>query len=452
MTHRLREQFQQEFAAKQVALEQTISLREKKLQQAQRDMEDEVGRKLEAERKKLTDQVETQARQASALEVQTLQAQLASRAKQLDEARANELALRTQKTALEERSQNLDLEVTRKVEAEKKRLTESALAQARQAQEVEMKALQSQLSERGKELELARQNELALIQRKNEIEARAQSLELEVARKLESERTKVRDEARQQALDEQQLKIADKEKLIHDLTEKIQVLQRKAEQGSQQSQGEVLELQLEDLLRQSFPLDEIVPVSIGVRGADLLHRVRDNLGQVCGTIIWESKRTKSWQQSWLPKLKDDARAQGADVAILVSEVLPQGVTNSGLVEGVWVTGFTFAVALAAALRSGLQSVAAARRAESGKDEKMEVLYQFVTSPQFRRQVEGVLEAFVEMKNDLDAERRAMERLWKKREAQIARIMNGTSGQYGSLQGIVGSTALPEIKTLELGAE
>jgi hypothetical protein len=166
-------------------------------------------------------------------------------------------------------------------------------------------------------------------------------------------------------------------------------------------------------------------------------------------IIWETKRTKNWQQPWLTKLKDDARAQGADLAILVTQALPDGVVHAQHMDGVWVCQFSAALLMASALRSGLLQVAAARRAESGKGEKMEVLYQFVTSPQFRLQVEGVLEAFVEMKRDMDAERRAMERLWKKREAQLTRVLNGISGQYGSLQGIVGSTALPEIKTLEL---
>jgi hypothetical protein len=313
-----------------------------------------------------------------------------------------------------------------------------------------MDDLKSQLAARAAKLEEAQRNELLLRQQQRELEDRTKNLELEVARKLDEERSKLQSDARRQAMEEQQLRMADKEKLIADLKTQIESLQQKAEQGSQQSQGEVLELQLEDMLRQSFPLDEILPVPKGVTGADVLQRVHNNLGQTCGTIIWESKRTKTWTQGWLTKLKDDARAQGADLAILVSQALPDTVTNSALVEGVWVTGFTFALPLAAALRNGLLSVAAARRAESGKEEKMEVLYQFITSPQFRRQVEGVLEAFTEMQRDLDTERRAMEKLWKKREAQINRVLNGTSGQYGALQGIVGNAALPEIKTLELG--
>lgn len=363
---------------------------------------------------------------------------------------AREKKLGEQTQQLEQNKLDLEAQVSSKLEVERRKLTEEAQKQARAGFTLEMDDLKTQLAARAAKLEEAQRNELVLRQQQRELEDRTKNLELEVARKLDEERAKLQSDARRQAMEEQQLRMADKEKLISDLKTQIESLQQKAEQGSQQSQGEVLELQLEEQLRQAFPQDEIMPVPKGVTGADVLQRVRNNLGQPCGTIIWESKRTKTWTQGWLTKLKDDARAQGADLAILVSQALPDTVTNSGLVEGVWVSGFTFALPLAAALRNGLLSVAAARRAESGKDEKMEVLYQFVTSPQFRRQVEGVLEAFVEMQRDLDTERRAMEKLWKKREAQLTRVLNGTSGQYGALQGIVGNAALPEIKTLELG--
>lgn len=363
---------------------------------------------------------------------------------------AREKKLGEQVKVLEQNKLDLEAQVASKLESERRKLTEQAQQQARAGLSVEMDDLKNQLAARATKLEEAQRNELILRQQQRELEDRTKNLELEVARKLDEERAKLQGDARRQAMEEQQLRMADKEKLIADLKTQIESLQQKAEQGSQQSQGEVLELQLEEMLRLAFPLDEIMPVPKGVTGADVLQRVRNNLGQDCGTIIWESKRTKTWTQGWLTKLKDDARAQGADIAILVSQALPDSVTNSGLVEGVWVSGFTFALPLAAALRNGLLGVAAARRAESGKDEKMEVLYQFITSPQFRRQVEGVLEAFTEMQRDLDTERRAMEKLWKKREAQINRVLNGTSGQYGALQGIVGNVALPEIKTLELG--
>jgi hypothetical protein len=357
--------------------------------------------------------------------------------------------LETQRKALAQAQQDLDAQVAQKLGLERKKLSEQAQQQARDQFAVEMQDLKTQLADRAKKLEEAQRHELALRTQQREVEERAKNLELEITRKLDTERAKLQEDARKQATDEQLMRLADKDKLINDLKTQIESLKQKAEQGSQQSQGEVMELQLEDLLKQAFPLDEFLPVPQGARGADLLQHVHNPLGQKCGIIIWESKRTKHWQQPWLTKLKDDARAQGADLAILVSQALPDGVAHAAHVEGVWVCNFTTVLLIASALRGGLLQVAAARRAESGKGEKMEVLYQFVTSPQFRLQVEGVLEAFVEMKRDVDNERRAMERLWKKREAQLTRVLNGISGQYGSLQGIVGSAALPEIRALEL---
>jgi hypothetical protein len=365
---------------------------------------------------------------------------------------AKQQQLDAQKKVLEQAQQDLDAQVAQKLTAERKKITDQAQQQAREALAIQMQDLQTQLADRAKKLEEAQRNELALRTQQRAVEERARNLELEVTRKLDGERTKLQDDARKQATEEQLLRLADKDKLIGDLRTQIESLKQKAEQGSQQSQGEVLEIQLEDLLKQAFPLDDILPVPQGTRGADLLQHVHNPLGQKCGIIIWESKRTKNWQQPWLTKLKDDARSQGADLAILVSQALPEGVAHAAHVEGVWVCNFNTVLLIASALRGGLLQVAAARRAETGKGEKMEVLYQFVTSPQFRLQVEGVLEAFVEMKRDMDNERRAMERLWKEREAQLTRVLNGISGQYGSLQGIVGSAALPEIKALELGGD
>lgn len=362
---------------------------------------------------------------------------------------AQQQQLDAQRTTLEQAQRDLAAQVAQKLAVERKKLSEQAQQQVRESVAAEMQDLRMQLAERAQKLEETQRHELALRTQQREVEERARNMDLELTRKLAEARTQIQEDARKQAAEDYLLQIADQKKLVSDLQTQIETLKQRAEQGSQQSQGEVMELQLEDMLKQAFPLDEILPVPQGTRGADLLQHVHNQLGQKCGVIIWESKRTKNWSQPWLTKLKDDARAQGADLAILVSQTLPEGITHSAPMEGVWVSGFSFALPIATALRNGLLQVASARRAESGKGEKMEVLYQFVTSPQFRRQVEGVLEAFVEMKRDLDGERRAMERLWKKREAQLARVLHGTSGQYGALQGIVGSAALPEIPALEL---
>lgn len=371
-----------------------------------------------------------------------LEQDIAARQKEID----------AQRQKIETARQQIEQDVAQRLQGERKKLAEEATREASTRFSLELQEARAQLVDRSQKLEEAQRNELALRANQREVEERARNLELEVRRKVDEQCARLEEDARRRAAEEQLLRLADKDKLINDLKVQIETLKQKAEQGSQQSQGEVMELQLEDLLKECFALDEFLPVPQGTRGADLLHRVRNNLGHDCGTIIWESKRTKNWTQGWLGKLKDDQRAQGAEIAILVSQVLPSGVTHSGLVDGVWICSFPFALALAAALRSGLLQVASAKRAETGKDEKAAVLYQFLSSPQFKHQMEGIVEAFVEMKRDLDGERRALEKIWKKREMQITRVLNGTSGMYGSLQGIMGSTALPEIQALELGGD
>jgi hypothetical protein len=211
----------------------------------------------------------------------------------------------------------------------------------------------------------------------------------------------------------------------------------------------VLELELEDLLRSSFPNDVIKPVPKGIRGADVLQDVYE-LGQQCGTIIWESKRTKNWSDAWLGKLKDDQREAGAEVAILMSVALPKDVCSCSCLSDIWVTGYDFAIPLAAALRTGLSQTAKARKASENKGEKMEMLYSYLSGPEFRQRVEAIVEAFTTMKTDLDKEKRAIMKAWSKREKQIERVMGSTVGMYGDMQGIIGSS-LPELKEMEMKA-
>jgi hypothetical protein len=187
-----------------------------------------------------------------------------------------------------------------------------------------------------------------------------------------------------------------------------------------------------------------------MRGADVMQRVCSTTGQVCGTIIWESKRVKNWSDGWIEKLKEDQREAKADIAVLVSTVLPRGITGIHQQNGVWIADYTLAIGLATALRHGLMEIAAAKTSMEGRSEKLEMLYDYLSGPQFRQQIEAIVDAFVSMSKDLDQERRAMEKIWAKREKQIEKVVKNTSRMYGSLQGIVGST-LPELKTLELKA-
>ena len=308
--------------------------------------------------------------------------------------------------------------------------------------------LQQQLAIKDKNMQDARTRELQLMKQQREIEEREQNLKLETERLIMEERNKIRLEVEAKAIEAFRLKDAEKDKRIADMMRQVDELKRKAEQGSQQSQGEVMELALENLLREKFPLDVISEVPKGIRGADVLQRVYNRSGLESGTIIWESKRTKEWSPSWIQKLKDDMRSAGANVAVLVTQALPKEIKTMGNLDGVWITGFGTAVELAEVLRVGMTELAQTRIAAVGKNEKMEMLYNYLTGNEFRQKMEAVLEAFMQMRGDLDQERRSMEKSWQRREKQIERMMVSMSRMNGDLEGIMG-TALPAIPALEL---
>jgi hypothetical protein len=227
----------------------------------------------------------------------------------------------------------------------------------------------------------------------------------------------------------------------------IEDLKRRAEQGSQQLQGEVQEMELEALLAAKFPRDTIQPVPKGEFGGDVLQRVMGPLNQSCGTILWECKRTKNWSDGWLPKLREDQRTAKAEIAVIVSQALPKDVETFGFVDGVWIADPKVALPVALSLRQTLIEVASARQAAEGQQTKMEMVYGYLTGPRFRQRIQAIVEAFSSMREDLDREKKAITRQWAKREEQIDRVMNATVGMYGDLQGIAGKT-LQEIEGLE----
>ncbi len=232
------------------------------------------------------------------------------------------------------------------------------------------------------------------------------------------------------------------------MQQKIEELKQKAEQGSQQLQGEVQELELENVLKAKFIYDSIEPVPKGEFGGDILHRVSTAAGQINGTILWESKRTKNWSDGWLTKLREDQRSAKAEIAVIISHALPKGVETFDLIDGIWVVHPKSALPVAMILRQTLLEVALARASSEGQQTKTEMIYQYLTGPRFRQRVEAIVEAFSTMQEDLMAEKKAIQRQWAKREIQIDKVMQSTVGMYGDLQGIAGKS-LQEIEGLEL---
>jgi hypothetical protein len=373
------------------------------------------------------------------------------------EVATREAALRTQEEALAKAREAIDEQVVERLRLERARIAADEAKKARLAlatdleqKEEALRELRDVLRLRDEKLAEAQKAQAELLRKERQLDDARREMELTIEKRVQAGLAATREHARREAEEELRLKVLEKEQTIVSMQRQIEELKRKAEQGSQQLQGEVQELELEALLRAKFPRDLIEPVPKGEHGGDLLQRVVGPLGQPCGTIIWESKRTKNWSDGWLAKLREDQRTAKAEIAVLVSQALPREVETFDLVEGVWVTQPKGALPVAMSLRQTLVEVAAARQASEGQQTKMEMVYQYLTGPRFRHRVQAIVEAFSTMQEDLDREKKAITRQWAKREEQIERVMQATVGMYGDLQGIAGRT-LQEIEGLELPA-
>lgn len=314
---------------------------------------------------------------------------------------------------------------------------------------LELKLLKEEAVKKEKQLEEARTIELTLRKEKNKLDEERKSFELDKQRQLDEEREKIRQKTLEEAAEKTRLKEKEKDTVIEQLKKSLEDAQRKASQGSQQLQGEVQEMDLEEIFRKEFPHDVIEPIGKGVLGADIRQVVKTPLGIACGTILWESKRTKQWSDSWTTKLKSDMLSDKANIPALISEILPpQTKTGIGLVDGVWVANPKLAIPLATLLRKSLLDVAKQKKIAENKQTKAEDLYSYVTSHDFQHQVEAMIEVYKDMESQIQKERTSFERSWKQREQQVQKLLNGVAGMYGSMQGIAGA-ALPTIKNLEL---
>ncbi|MBI5238728.1 MAG: DUF2130 domain-containing protein [Deltaproteobacteria bacterium] len=361
-----------------------------------------------------------------------------------------EAELKRREAELDKKKAEMESAISERVNSEMPRLREEAKKDAYENAGLEIRALREKMELKEKLLEEAQKNELELRKRAGDIDEREKTIELTLERRLAFEKEKIRQSTLDMFTNEHRLKDMEKDKRIGDLMKSLEEAKRRAEQGSQQSQGEALELDLEAVLKQRFQFDVIEPVPKGVRGADIIQRVANRGGQLCGMIVWEAKRTKAWNDAWIAKLKDDQREIKAEFAVLVTETLPKDINSFAQREGVWVTGFSLASGLAEILRAMLIQVAQAKNSVLNKGEKMEAVYNYLSGPGFRHRVEAIIDAHKAMKKDLDDEKAASMKVWAKRDKQIDRITFNMAGMYGDMQGIMGGAALPDIKPLELG--
>ena len=360
--------------------------------------------------------------------------------------KAEELAAESKRETAKLTAEKLGIEkeITKRLEAAKKSLETAARSEA----SAELESVQQELNNTAQKLKDAQAKELELRGQRRALEEARAEFELASARKLDEERDKIRSEVEGRIGEAHQLKSLEWTKKQADMEKLIDELRRKSEQGSQQAQGEVLELSIQETLRSTFTHDSIEPVAKGVTGGDVLQRVMTKTGQSAGAILYEIKRTKNWSDAWVQKLKDNQRSAKAELAVIITTAVPEGITRIGIVEGVWVVDVQSFPGLTLALRSSLIELHHARGAAVGKNEKMETLYSYLSGPEFRGRVEGIMEAFSTMRDDLDAEKRAIEKSWAKREKSLARVLSNTAGMHGDLAGIIGAS-LQEVPALTL---
>ncbi|MDK2753838.1 MAG: DUF2130 domain-containing protein [Gammaproteobacteria bacterium] len=368
-------------------------------------------------------------------EIDVAKEKLANAKKSLDK----KVSVKVEDQLIKERTRIID-EETKKA----KKAVSSDLAQ----KEKDLAELQAVIENNQEKLAEAQSAQANIIKKERELDDARREIELTVEKGIRDKLIETRERAKREAEESLKLNIAEKDQTISSMQSKIEDLMKKADQGSQQLQGEVQELELEENLRREFSLDVIEPVPKGEFGGDVVQRVVSVSGQPCGMILWESKRTKNWSDGWLPKLREDQRAAKADIAVIVSQSLPKGLDTFQTIDGVCVTHPRLVLPVATLLRQSLIEVAQSRQAIQGQQAKTEMVYDYLTSPRFRQRIEAIVEAFSTMQADLERERKVITKQWAKRDEQINRVMKSTVGMYGDLQGIAGKS-LQEIESLEM---
>jgi len=349
---------------------------------------------------------------------------------------------------LEISQKNIEQEVQKKVDEEKKEMWARAQEKAKEDADKTLKDLVAQNEEKSAKLAESEKNELDLRKLTRELEEKDRNRELEMSRQMDDERKKIEAKMRLETEEDTRKKLAEKDQVMEQMKKTIDDLKRKSEQGSMQVQGDSQEEALKGLLQSNYPIDTIIDVATGVRGADIIQTVKSEFGQECGISLWESKTTKQWSDSWIQKLKDDQVEAKANIAILVTSTLPNGVSGFTQMQGVWVMSFQVILPIISAIRYHLIELARTKNALQGQDKKMKFLYEYLSGAQFKNRIENIVFAFTGMQINLIAEKRAMNKLWAKREKEIERVVLNTSGMYGDLQGLIGAS-LPNIKSLEL---
>jgi len=363
--------------------------------------------------------------------------------------------LKKQKEELETTKVSVAQEVEKRLTKETEKIAKVEAQKAKALAQTEIKdkiseidLLKAQLEQNDEKLEHARKQQLGFMQKERELEDKRKELDIELEKRLREKAGTLETKLRANLSQELSLKVQEKDDTIEAMRKQIEGLKQRAEQGSQQAQGESLEIVLETKLRATFPFDTIKPVAKGVSGADILQEVMGPSGKIVGSILWETKRTKTWHATWLPKLREDQRQAGANLAVLMSMTMPHEISNFGQIDNVWVSSFDCALSLATSLRINLIELANLRIIRDGEASKKELVYDYLTGPEFARRVEAIVERFSEAQTDLQKEKTWMQKMWAKREKQLQGVISSTVGMYGDLEGIAGKS-MPGIDGLDM---
>ena len=360
-------------------------------------------------------------------------------------------------------SQKLEQDIRRSMQAETEVLVNSQMeersSQIRQAaklavekeQSERFKLLQTELNEKSLRVKELYKAEAEVLHLRREKEELGDKIKAETEKNLHETVKREKEKIRHELESKSELQVRERNELIQQLKQQLGAAQRKVEQGSIQQQGEVQELAIEQWLRENYPLDAVDEIGKGVRGADCLQTVNTRTQRNCGTIYYESKRTKTFQQAWIEKFKQDAREKRADIAVLVTETMPADMSRMGNREGIWLCNYDEFKGLSAVLRETLIRVHAVQISQANRGSKMELLYDFLTGNEFQQQLEAIVEGFSQLKVNIEAEKRSMHVQWNKREKQIEKVLLSTTQMYGSIKGIAGN-AVPIIGLLELPSE
>jgi hypothetical protein len=363
---------------------------------------------------------------------------------------------------IESLKQQQEDEIKRRVDEQKKQLHDNLELELRKSITADMDnqlaVLRETNQEQEEKLKEARRLELEYLRKEQDLKSREEELEIDLQKKLLEARSELADKIRKEEAERNQLRetehhmrLKELEKQLEDQRRLAEEMKRRAEQGSTQLQGEVQELVLEEMLRVHFPFDEVTPVGKGIRGADCVQLIRNQYGQECGRIIYESKRTKEFIKDWVEKLKADMRSQGVDVAILVTQTMPKDMERFGEKEGIWICTFAEVKALAYVLRDGIIKVSTKLRSQENKGDKMHMLYEYLTGGEFAEQWKAIREGFMAMRLSIQRERDAMEKLWKAREKQLEKVLLNAAHIKGSIEGIAGNDSV-DLHLLEDAAD